>query len=169
MKECQLIMGKSKNKTLSNNPIKGMQWLIWGTFKIAYSWAESKNKGFKLQKKSVHWTTSVNQELKPSLFSQWRFLRGLVWGFFCISCEQLRLLKEQVSDNWFKISLIRDFVPKKQTKMLVMCQRFSFYLGWSGSILKIRTDMIKVGSNSWLLSCSSNITLSLPSFTVSAL
>ena len=32
-------------------------------------------------------------------------------------------------------------------KGLVLC----FYLGWSGSILKIRTNMIKVGSMSWLL------------------
>ena len=44
-----------------------------------------------------------------------------------------------------------------------------FYLGWSGSILQIRTNIIKVGSKSWLLTCSSNITLSLPSYTVSAL
>ena len=44
-----------------------------------------------------------------------------------------------------------------------------FYLGWSGSILQIRTNMINIGSKSWLLTCSSNITLSLPSYTVSAL
>ena len=45
-------------------------------------------------------------------------------------------------------------------KGLVIC----FYLGWSGSILEIRTNIIKVGSKSWLLTCSSNITLSLPSY-----
>ena len=45
----------------------------------------------------------------------------------------------------------------------------SFYLDWSGSILQIRTNIIKVGSKSWLLTCSSNITLSLPSYTGSAL
>ena len=45
-------------------------------------------------------------------------------------------------------------------KGLVIC----FYLGWSGSTLPIRTNIIKVGSNSWLLICSSNITLSLPSY-----
>ena len=38
-------------------------------------------------------------------------------------------------------------------------------MGWSGSILQIRTNIIKVGSKSWLLSCSSNITLSLLSYT----
>ena len=50
-------------------------------------------------------------------------------------------------------------------KVLVIC----FYLGWSGSILHFRQDMIKVGLKSWLLTCSSNITLSLPSYTGSAL
>ena len=58
----------------------------------------------------------------------------------------------------------------QQTKMLVTCERFGdFYLAWSGSILQIRTNIIKVGSKSWLLTGSSNITLSLPSYTVSAL
>ena len=50
-------------------------------------------------------------------------------------------------------------------KGLVIC----FYLGWSGSILQFRQNIIKVGSKSWLLTCSSNITLSLPSYTGSAL
>ena len=48
---------------------------------------------------------------------------------------------------------------------LVIC----FYLGWSGSILHIRQNIIKVGSKSWLLTCSSNMTLSLPSYTGFAL
>ena len=43
------------------------------------------------------------------------------------------------------------------------------YLGWSGSILQLRLNIIKVGSKSCLLTCSSNITLSLPSYTGSAL
>ena len=46
---------------------------------------------------------------------------------------------------------------------------FRFYLGWSGSILQFRQNIIKVGSKSWLLICSSNITLSLPSYNGSAL
>ena len=50
-----------------------------------------------------------------------------------------------------------------QTKMLVTCQRFGD-LGWSGSTLPIRTNIIKVGSKLRLLTCSSNITLSLPSY-----
>ena len=55
--------------------------------------------------------------------------------------------------------------------MLLTFQRFGdlFYLGWTGSILQIRTNIIKVGSKSWLLTCSSNINLSLPSYTGSAL
>ena len=46
----------------------------------------------------------------------------------------------------------------QQTKMLVRCQRFVdlFYLDWSGS-------------KSWLLTCSNDITLSLPSYTGSDL
>ena len=39
-------------------------------------------------------------------------------------------------------------------KGLVIC----FYLGWSGSILQFRQNIIKIGSKSWLLTCSSNIT-----------
>ena len=50
-------------------------------------------------------------------------------------------------------------------KGLVIC----FYLGWSGSILQFGQNIIKVGSKSWLLTCSSNITLSLPSYNGSAL
>ena len=61
----------------------------------------------------------------------------------------------------------------QQTKMLVTCQRFGvlflFGLVWSGSILQFRQNIRKVGSKSWLLICSSNITLSLPSYTGSAL
>ena len=49
-------------------------------------------------------------------------------------------------------------------KGLVIC----FYFGWY-FILQIRTNIIKVDSKLWLLTCSSNITLSLPSYTVSAL
>ena len=47
-----------------------------------------------------------------------------------------------------------------RVKGLVIC----FYLGWSGSILHFRQSIIKVGSKSWLLTCSSNITLSLLTF-----
>ena len=46
---------------------------------------------------------------------------------------------------------------------------FRFYLGWSDSIRQFRQNMIKVGPKSWLLTCRSNITLSLPSYTESAL
>ena len=52
-----------------------------------------------------------------------------------------------------------------RNKDLVKC----FYLGWYGSILQIRTNVIKACSKSWLLTCSSNTTLSLPSYTGSAL
>ena len=82
---------------------------------------------------------------------------------------------------WYNLWLQKDVCPKRKgnsldqkysrlrcllcIKILVIC----FYLGWSGSILQFRQNIIKVGSKSWLLTCSSNITLSLPSYTGSAL
>jgi hypothetical protein len=54
--------------------------------------------------------------------------------------------------------------------MLVTCQSFGdFVFIWSGSILQFRQNMIKVGLKSLLLTCRSNIPLSLPSYTGSAL
>ena len=52
-----------------------------------------------------------------------------------------------------------------RVKGLVIC----FYLNWSGSTLQFRQNIIKVGWNSWLLTCNSNTTLSLPSYTGSTL
>ena len=40
----------------------------------------------------------------------------------------------------------------RRVKSLAIC----FHLGWSGSILQFRQNIIKVGSKSWLLTCSSN-------------
>ena len=48
---------------------------------------------------------------------------------------------------------------------LVIC----FYLDRFGSILQFQQNVIKVGSKSWLLTCNSIITLSLLSYTGSAL
>ena len=50
-----------------------------------------------------------------------------------------------------------------RVKGLVIC----FYLGWAGSILQFRQNIIKVGSK--LLTCSSNMTLSLTPYTGSVL
>ena len=60
-----------------------------------------------------------------------------------------------------------------QTKMLVTCQMFGdlflFGLVWQYSTNQNRYNEGRfIGSNSWLLTCRSNITLSLPSYTVSA-
>ena len=63
--------------------------------------------------------------------------------------------------------------PKiQQTKMFVTCQRFGDLFNvfiCAGLAVFYKSDIIKVGSKSWLLTCSSNITLSLPSSTGSAL
>ena len=69
------------------------------------------------------------------------------------------LLPYQLSRNlgWYqKHSRLRCLLC---VKGLMIC----FYLGWSGIILQFRQNIIKVGSKSWLLTCS------LPSYTGSAL
>ena len=63
-------------------------------------------------------------------------------------------------------------IKRQQTKMLVTYYMFGdlFLVGLvSCSILQFRQNIIKAGSKSWLLTCSSNITFSLPSYTGSAL
>ena len=59
----------------------------------------------------------------------------------------------------------------QQTKMLVTYQRWWFVFIWAGLTVffSLEKNIIKVGSKSWLLTCSTNITLSLPSYTGSAL
>ena len=59
----------------------------------------------------------------------------------------------------------------QQTKMLVTCQRFGdwFLFGLVWPYSSYQKNIMKVGSKSLLLTCSSNITLSLPSYTGSAL
>ena len=81
------------------------------------------------------------------------------------------------------VSQLVTFWPKREAFNIAYNQKYSrlrylllvkglviyFHLGWSGNILQIKTNVIKVGSNSWLFTCSSDITLSLASYTVSAL
>ena len=54
-----------------------------------------------------------------------------------------------------------------------MSKVWCFIFIWAGLAVfyksLIRTNIIKVGSKSWLLTCNSNITLSLPSYNVSDL
>ena len=53
----------------------------------------------------------------------------------------------------------------QQTKMLVRCQIFGdlFLFGLVWQYSSIQKNIMKVGSKPWLLTCISNITLSLPS------
>ena len=64
----------------------------------------------------------------------------------------------------------RDYFQSKtqQTKMLVTCQRFGdlFLFGLVWQYSSIQKNIIKVGSKSWILTCSCHITLSLPLFYV---
>ena len=79
---------------------------------------------------------------------------------------QLELVAMANNSKWLQtLSLLHVWKQKYsrprcllRVKGLVIC----FYLGWFGSILQFRQKIIKVGSKSWLLACSSNITLSLP-------
>ena len=59
----------------------------------------------------------------------------------------------------------------QQTKMLVTCQRFGelFLFGLVWQYSSIQKNIIKVGSKSWILTCSCHITLSLPFYTYPAL
>ena len=70
---------------------------------------------------------------------------NLTWNNFNQKCSRLRYLL--------------------LVKGLVIC----LLLGWSGSTLQIRNNVIQVGSKPKLPTCSSNTTLSLPAYTVSAL
>ena len=63
------------------------------------------------------------------------------------------------------------FWPKiQQTKILVTCQSFDvlFLFGLVWQYSSIQKNIVQVGSKSRLLTCSNNITLSLPSYTDSA-
>ena len=69
--------------------------------------------------------------------------------------QMYTLVKKNSSEGYFqKYSRLRCLL---RVKGLVI----GFYLGWSGIILQFRQTIIKVGSKSWLLTCSSIITLSL--------
>ena len=72
-----------------------------------------------------------------------------------------RSIIHNILSNWNHIHTLRCML---RFKGLVIC----FYLGWSGSILQIRNNIIKVGSKSWILTCSCHITLSLPFYTYPA-
>ena len=91
---------------------------------------------------------------------------------FCYDLRENGRQKHRPLPTWSEIKpghgeifVGQQLQPKiQQTKMLVTCQRFSdlllFGLVWQYS--SVQTKYKKVGSKSWLLTCSSNITLSLP-------
>ena len=62
---------------------------------------------------------------------------------------------------------IRTHTKIQQTKMLVACQRFAdmFLFGLVWQYSSIQKNIVKVGSKSWILTCSCHITLSLPFYT----
>ena len=75
--------------------------------------------------------------------------------------------------SFCQLSFILDVPSQKYSRLRCLLRVkglvIFYYLGWSGSILQFRQNIIKIRSKSWLLTCSSNITLSLPSYTGSAL
>ena len=74
---------------------------------------------------------------------------------------------------WKRVEAVYDINTQKYSRLrcllrvkgLVIC----FYLGSPGSSLQFSQIMIKLVSKSWLVTCSSNSALSLPSYTGSAL
>ena len=99
----------------------------------------------------------------------------------CFQCKYSKITKKNIlfvlSIKFSKFQKVResDFVhlfegwnqkySRLRSLLRVTGLVFCFYLGWSGSILHFKQNIIKVGSKSWLLPCISNITLSLPSYT----
>ena len=95
--------------------------------------------------------------------SNFDIIEEMTSGFLTNECNVIAIAKESVSfylPSWVLCTKIQ------QTKMLVTCQRFGdlllFGLVWQYSWF--RQNIIKLDSKSWLLTCSRNITLSLPSY-----
>ena len=85
-------------------------------------------------------------DLKPSLFSLSRFVRGLIWGFFWISCQQLVLLSSSLLSCWQLI--------KKKPLM-----RPHTKLHWLERLgLSFECQKLKSNSN-WHLYCSNSFAL----------
>ena len=63
------------------------------------------------------------------------------------------------------------FAKMQQTKMLVTCERFGnlFLFGLVWQCSSVQKKYNKVDSKSWLITCRSDITYSLPSYTGSGL
>ena len=93
------------------------------------------------------------------------FISWKIW----IILLQIRNAILNFSWRWFGFSDSFGHRQKYSRLRCLLGLMICFYLGWSGSILQFRQNMIRVGSKSWLFICSSNITLSLPSYTGSAL
>ena len=68
--------------------------------------------------------------------------------------------------EWSKVATIwfPHWHGQKYSRLRCLLRVKGFYLGWSGSILQFKQNIIKVGSKSWLLTCSSNITLNALKF-----
>ena len=83
----------------------------------------------------------------------------------------IRLLPGQ-SGAEIKYTMHKDTkIPKiQQAKTLVTCQRFGelFLFGLVWQYSSIQKNIIKVGSKSWILTCSCHIILSLPFYTYPA-
>ena len=70
----------------------------------------------------------------------------------------------------FVLNTQHTYTKIQQTKILVTCQSFDvlFLFGLVWQYSSIQKNIVQVGSKSRLLTCSNNITLSLPSYTDSA-
>ena len=108
----------------------------------------SKEYEFKISISFSYLTTFVLKNLRRL----WRYLKEILIFSFEDKEPRFTRLKPDLALRLLSKGLF--FIrAMQQTKMLVTCQRFDdlFYLGWSGSTRQIRTNIIKVGSKSWLL------------------
>ena len=97
-------------------------------------------------------------KLNWDLLGFFSFIFSVTWGALCEEISQSPITFEVFDGYEQKYSRLRCLL---RVKGLVIC----FYLGWSS----VQTKYSKVRSKSRLFTCSSNITLSLTSYTDPAL
>ena len=81
----------------------------------------------------------------------------VAWFLFSSCC------RERIPDDCWHVNITKI----QQTRMLVTCQKFGdlFLFGLVWQYSSIQKNIVKVGSKSWILTCSCHITLSLPFYT----
>ena len=87
----------------------------------------------------------------------WEFLSDFIDR--CCCCCGFIFNNFQQPEKEFLLADEKNIISRQEYSrlrclLLVKALTICFYLGWSGSTLPIRTNIIKVSSKSWLLTCS---------------